>query len=178
MKQDVVVHVPSKKYAHTVTLTEDFNSFVGQLVEHTTARQTFELFGCEVACPALTNTNDNKERTFVTLVGINNAIFGEADQDTVFEEDTPQHVWYEVINRVGTFGKVDKPTKRSCYLTFKGWKDEKAQKKANTVLNTQKLNAERTADTLALKAINKTLKTEVRLMVTRLVMDKYQLKLD
>lgn len=178
MKQEVVVHVPSKKYAHTVMLTEDFNSFVGELVEHTTARQTFELFGCEVACPALTNTTDNKERTFVTLVGINNAIFGDAEQDAEFGEDTPQYGWFDLINRVGTFGKVDKPTKRSCYLTFKGWKDLKSAKKANTVLNIQKLNAERTAETMALKAINKTLKEEVRLTVSRLVFDRYQLKLD
>lgn len=178
MKQDVVVHVPSKKYAHMVELTENFADFVGELIEHTTARQVFTLFGCEVVCPALTNTNDNKARTYVTLVGINNAIFGDAEQEQVFAEETPQYGWFKLINRVGTFGKVDKPTKQACYLTFKGWKDNKSEKRNNTALNTIKLNAERHAETMALKAINKTLKAEVKGLVTKIVMDKFQMKLD
>ena len=178
MKQEVVVHVPSKKYAHTVMLTEDFNDFVGELVEHTTARQTFELFGCEVACPALTNTNDNKIRTFVTLVGINNAVFGAAEQDHIFGEDTKEYAWFELINRVGTFGQVAKPTKQSCYETFKGWKDNKAARKEETSLQTVKLNAERTAETIFLRAKNKALKADVKQAVTRILLDKFQFKLE
>lgn len=178
MKQSIVVHVPSKKYAHTVDLTENFADFVGQLIEHTTARQVFTLFGCDVVCPALTNTNDNKVRTYVTLVGINNAVFGFAEQDQMFAEGTPEHAWFELINTVGTFGKVDKPTKQACYETFKGWKDNKAARKEETSLNTIKLNAERTAETIYLRAKNKTLKAEVKQAVTRILLDKFQFKLE
>ncbi len=178
MKQSIVVHVPSKKYAHTVELTEDFNVFVGQMVEHTTARQTFELFGCEVACPALTGTNDNKERTFVTLVGINNAIFGEADQDTVFGEDTKEYAWFELINRVGKYGTASKASKRACYLAFKGWKDEKSLTKKNTVLSTELLNAERTARIFYLKVKNEQLFSEVKTVVKKLLFDNYQYTLE
>jgi hypothetical protein len=178
MKQEVVVHVPSKKYAHMVTLTEDFADFVGKLVAHTTARQTFELFGCDVVCPALTNNNDGKIRTFVTLVGINNAVFGDAEQDQIFGEDTKEYAWFELINRVGTFGQVDKPTKQACYETFKGWKEHKAARKEETSLNTIKLNAERTAETVYLKAKNKALKAEVKETVSRILLSKFQFKLD
>ncbi len=64
MKQDVVVHVPSKKYAHTVTLTEDFNSFVGQLVEHTT---TTAVVSSEVAFDRPETPSERLE-TFATVL--------------------------------------------------------------------------------------------------------------
>lgn len=161
-----------------VDLTENFADFVGEVIAHTTARQVFTLFGCEVVCPALTSNNDNKARTYVTLVGINNAIFGDAEQEQVFAEGTPEYAWFELINSVGTFGKVDKATKQSCYLTFKGWKDNKSEKRNNTALNTMKLNAERTAETIYLRAVNKTLKAEVKQAVTSILLDKFQYKLE
>lgn len=178
MKQSIVVHVPSKKYAHTVELTENFADFVGELIAHTTSRQVFSLFGCEIVCPALTNSNDNKGRTYVTLVGINNAIFGDAEQEQEFDENTPQHAWYELINRVGTFGQAERATKQACYATFKGWMDNKSAKRERTALNTVKLNAERTAETMAIKARNKVLKAEVKNIISSIVLNKHQLKLD
>lgn len=154
MEQVINVFVPSDKtIVRQLTLTSDFNKFVGELVNYPRS-QSFTFLEMEIKVPGVSSSNDASLRTFAVLMAMNAAIFGDANVDKVFEEGSLQHLWFEAVNAVGVYGKASHASKNAISTAFKAWRANKRERTQGQQNATLLLNEKMVAQTKVLREFN------------------------
>jgi len=154
MEQVINVYVPSdESIVRQLTLTADFNKFVGELVNFPKA-QSFTFLDHEVKVPGVSATNDQSLRTFAVLMAMNAAIFGDADVDKIHEEGTLQHLWYDAVKSVKVYGIPSHASKNAVSTAFKAWRALKKNRMEGQKNATLLLNEKMVAQTKVLKEFN------------------------
>ena len=161
MEQTMIVHVPKQRISYNEVLKlESILAFVGSLVGYTPNSQYFMFNDMKVVCPGLSQNNDNNARSYQTLLSLTNAVFAEAtDAEQVFQEETPQYVYFTALQDKGI--KASHASKAAIMRALKIWVDVKKTEVKKQEKATDRLNA---AKVLRIAENKKAIKEEHRLL--------------
>lgn len=158
--EQVLVLIPAQKSSYNADFSiERPLNFIGELLEFKQS-QKFQLNGCEVSVPALTENNDQKMRTFSVLMQLTKAVFGEMEADAIAEPDSVPATFVDALRKSGYL--ISHNSKAAAREGVRIWLEGKKQAIKNQVLATRQLNVEKIARLIANQKENKTLQNRIK----------------
>lgn len=167
MNENVLVLIPSQKASfNTEFSVNEPLSFVGELLEFKQS-QKFTLNGCEITVPALTESNDQKLRTFSVLMQLGKAVFGDMEADAIAEPESVPAMFVDALRTKGFL--ISHESKASVRESIRIWLDGKKHAIKNQVLATRKMNVEKLSKLQRNVKENKALQSAINADVKALI---------
>jgi hypothetical protein len=163
----VLVMIPSEKASYNCEFdVANPLQFVGEVLTFPKS-QVVEIMGCEVKIPSLTGSNDQKMRTFSTLMQVGKAVFGNMEADEIAPAESEQAQFVDALRAKGFL--ISHNSKTAVKESIRIWLDGKKAAIKNQELATRQLNVEKLARLILHKKQNATLNTAIKADVQKVL---------